>query len=113
MTKIKFFKNGNIYTGYECSGHTGYAEFGKDILCASISSLAQSCLLGLNKVLKINTITKRNDKNGYIKVELPKSINSEKLSQAQVLLNTLKLSLEDLQLEYSKYISMEVIENVY
>ena len=47
MTKIKFFKNKDIYTGFECSGHTGYEEFGKDVLCAAISSLTQGCALGI------------------------------------------------------------------
>ena len=29
MTKFKFFKNDNNFVGFECSGHTGYDEYGK------------------------------------------------------------------------------------
>lgn len=110
MTKFKFFKNDNNFVGFECSGHTGYDEYGKDILCATISGITQSVVLGLTKVLKLEIELKRNDKKGYLKVELPKDIKSNDLQQAQVLLSTLYESIRDLNLGYSSYISMEVIE---
>ena len=110
MTKFKFFKNDNNFVGFECLGHTGYDEYGKDILCATISGITQSVVLGLTKVLKLKIELKRNDKKGYLKVELPKDIKSNDLQQAQVLLNTLYESIRDLNLGYSSYISMEVIE---
>ena len=99
--------------GFECSGHTGYAKFGKDILCAAISGITQSCMIGLQQVLDIEVSIDRNDDNGYLKVELPSNLDEAKLHSAQVLLKTLKLSIEDLCEGYSKYISMEVIENDY
>ena len=110
MTDIKFFKNNGNFIGFESSGHTGYDEYGKDILCATISGITQSVVLGLTKVLKLEIELKRNDKKGYLKVELPKDIKSNDLQQAQVLLNTLYESIRDLNLGYSSYISMEVIE---
>ena len=113
MTKIKFFKNNNIFTGFEMSGHSGYAEEGKDIVCASISSISQSCALGLKKVLGIKIEMKINEKRGYLKIELPNNLSEDTLEKSQVLLKTMHLSIEDLLSGYSKYISMEVIENVY
>jgi len=113
MTKIKFFKTRDYFTGYECRGHTGYAEFGKDILCAALSGMTQSCMLGLTKVLGINIDLKKEDDDGYLKIELPKNLEESKFLNAQVLLNTLYVSIEDLIDGYSKYISMEVIENDY
>ena len=113
MTKIKFFKNNDIFTGFEISGHSGYAEEGKDIVCASISSISQSCALGLKKVLNINIEMKINENRGYLKIELPNNLNKDLIDKSQILLNTMYLSIEDLLSGYSKYISMEVIENVY
>ena len=81
MTKIKFFKRKDIYTGFECSGHTGYAEFGKDILCASISSMTQMVCIGIVDNLKIPAIISRNDDKGYIKIELPEGIDKELLNE--------------------------------
>ena len=113
MTDIKFFKKNNIFSGFECSGHTGYDRYGKDILCASISSITQSIALGLREVCDIDIKITRRDSDGYIKVELPEEISNDKLDKSQVLLLTLYESIEDLVSGYSKYIKMEVIENVY
>lgn len=107
MTKIKFFKKQDSITGFECSGHT------KEILCAALSGMTQSCMIGLTHVLKIKVLVKRNDNDGYLKIELPKKIDQEKMKLSQVLFNTLLISIEDLIDGYSKYISMEVIENDY
>lgn len=113
MTDIKLFKKDNIFVGFECSGHTGYDDYGKDILCATISGITQSIALGLKDVCKINVDIKRIDKSGYIKVMLPNNLKDDKIQEAQILFETFKVSLEDLVSGYSDYISMEVIEYVY
>ena len=85
MTKIKFFKSNNLFVGFECSGHTGYEEYGKDVLCATISGISQSVVLGLTKVLNINVDMKKDDKKGHLKVELPSDLSLDKMQSAQVL----------------------------
>lgn len=109
MTTIKFYKNNNDYFKIEATGHTGYGESGKDILCASISSILQSGALGLKKVLKLNPKIV-NTIDGYILIELPINQN---LCKAQVLFETMLESLRDLQTGYSNYIKLEVIDYVY
>lgn len=110
MTKLKFFKTNGKFVGLECSGHTGYDEFGKDVLCATISGIIQSCYLGLSNVLDIYMNLKRDTEAGYIRFELPKKIDNDKLDKSQILFATIFVSIEDLCKGYSKYISMEVIE---
>lgn len=39
MTKIEISKKENVYE-LSLNGHSGYAEYGKDIVCASISTLS-------------------------------------------------------------------------
>jgi len=111
MTDIKFFKNNGNFIGFESSGHTGYAKSGKDIVCASISSLTQAVVMGLQDVCYIGIRMTLDD--GYIKVIIPQDLDDKKIRESQILLETLYLSIKDLQSGYSKYISMEVIENVY
>ena len=111
MTKIKFFKAQDRFVGFECSGHTGYDEFGRDILCATLSGITQACVMGITKVLNINAKVNRDDNSGYLKIELPKNINKDNFNKSQVLFDTLYISILDLMEGYSKYISMEVIEN--
>ena len=110
MTKVKFYKNDNNIVGFECSGHTGYEEYGKDVLCATISGITQSTVLGLNKVLGIDIEFKRNEKVGLLKVELPKGLSKEVMQQAQVLLNTLfVIPLIALSLQKSQYLSKSLV----
>ena len=109
MTDIKIFKSNNQITSIECSGHTGYAETGQDILCSAISSVIQGCALGLLKVAEIQNLQiKKNDSEGYYKISIPKKISKEQQEKANVLLNTLHLCLEDFAKGYPKYIKMEV-----
>ena len=110
MTKCKFFKLKDNFVGFECNGHTGYAEYGEDVLCATISGIVQSCQIGLMQVLEVEINLSRNDDSRYIKIELPKNLSNEKLSQSQILFKTVYQSIKDLMQGYSKYISMEVIE---
>ena len=56
MTNIKILKKNNNIVSFEISGHTGYADVGKDILCSAISAISQSACLGITKVLKINVL---------------------------------------------------------
>ena len=52
MIKIEIFCNEDgMISAYRVHGHSGTAERGKDIVCAGISALAQTTLLGIGKHL--------------------------------------------------------------
>ena len=103
MTTVKFYKDKNIYTGFECFGHTGFSDAGTDVLCSAISALTQSAYLGITKVLNLKCDMQRRD--GYFKVEI-----LEEASHAQDILKTLKLSLEDIKLGNEKYIQIKTVK---
>ncbi len=41
MIIVEFFSKGDEINGFKISGHAFYADFGKDIACASVSSAVQ------------------------------------------------------------------------
>ena len=41
MVYAKFYRSGGLFRGFDISGHAGYAESGKDVVCASVSSAVQ------------------------------------------------------------------------
>ena len=51
MTRVEFFDQDGRITGFSCSGHSGYAEEGSDIVCAAISALTQGAVIGLKEVI--------------------------------------------------------------
>ena len=53
----------------EVSGHSGYAEIGKDIVCAAISTLTQATY---NYLRKTDNLVVLQDSEGYYLIELLK-----------------------------------------
>lgn len=109
MTEVVFFKDSEDLVGFSLSGHTGYADYGKDIVCASLSSISQSTVVGLTQVLGLKCAVERNDKKGILKLRLPKDIGAETKAKAKVLLDTMYLSICQLENGYPSNIKMEVI----
>ena len=44
MTILRIYRKGKLFTGFECTGHSGYGEEGSDIVCAAISTAVQFCI---------------------------------------------------------------------
>ena len=108
MTSIVFYKKASNYIGLEVDGHTGYAENGKDILCSAISGIIQSGALSIVKVLKIEAKYARNEKRGFFKLDLPTNIIKNDREKANIIFDTMKVGLEDLETGYSKFMKLEV-----
>jgi len=45
-----FIKEEGKYKGIMITGHAEYAEHGKDIVCAAVSTIFQLCAMGLRKL---------------------------------------------------------------
>lgn len=108
MTTISFFKKNNSIIGFECIGHSDYSSHGKDILCASISTITQTAILGFQKVLKLRGELVRDEKLGYLKYVLPNNLTDGELINAKLLFDTMIVALQDLESEFSKYLKVEV-----
>lgn len=112
MTKITFYKNNDYIVKMQIEGHTGYADSGKDILCSAISAISQSVVLGLQKVAKCPIGFKRDLKKGFLSVWI-QAKDEDSLKNAQMLLQTAKISFEDLQIGYEKFMKVEVCDEIY
>ena len=108
MTDIKFIKQDDLYIGILCEGHTGYAEYGKDIVCASVSSIVGALSLGITKVLGVNVSEHKDDDRGYLELRLSKKTSKENVVKCQVLFETALVALIDLQSGYPSNINVEV-----
>ena len=109
MTKITIFKKDDIIWSYQVKGHSGFAEEGKDIVCSAVSTATQMTLVGLKEVLKLKVESIIED--GFLQVRLLDGDENNK--DAQILLNTMFLTLQDIAKNYAKNVKMEVREDVY
>ncbi|MGL4392625.1 MAG: ribosomal-processing cysteine protease Prp [Fusobacteriaceae bacterium] len=108
MTKIEILKKNGRVIKYSASGHSGFSEHGKDIVCASISSILLFPLAGLTEILKL--VPKFEIEDGDIKVDLEKikkEINEKDLDEKiSVLLETMIIMLKDLEKQYPKFLKL-------
>ena len=73
MTTVRFTRKDGMLTGVTCTGHTGYAEAGEDIVCAAVSSVVQTAVLGLMQLVGVDVDYKVDEEEGFLSAELPRS----------------------------------------
>lgn len=92
-------------TGLTIAGHAGYADRGEDIVCAGVSALAETLLIGLRQVARIKPTVTRQD--GYVDVRLPPSLTGDAAFAAATILQTTIAGLRDLARSYPDYVQFE------
>ena len=53
MIAVKLTYQDKTLTGIESKGHSGFAPAGRDIVCAAVSALMQSLILGLEDIAQV------------------------------------------------------------
>ena len=92
-------------TGYSIKGHSGYAEEGSDIVCAGISALAITTENALCQLVKLSP-TERGGEDGFLEVLLPEKMTEAQMHDAQLLMNTLHIGLENIAQAYPDYVRL-------
>jgi uncharacterized protein YsxB (DUF464 family) len=113
MTDITIKRRSGRVVAIQCDGHTGYGEEGEDIVCAALSSIVQTAILGLMGVVGVDVGLKRDDQKGHLSAKLPDKMTAQQKVQAAAILDTLLLGVQDLYEGYSDFINLEVLEDVY
>lgn len=95
MIKIKFDKD-----KISIKGHSGYDVIGKDIVCASVSSIV---ITSINAIIRIDekAISYKQDE-GFIEINILK--HSEIVD---LLILNMKELLKELQIQYDEYIKIQ------
>ena len=99
MIKVRIVKNNNIIESIHCNGHANYADYGKDIVCASFSTMI---ITTINAILEI-------DKNAisYTDSNDLKIINIKKDNITNSLLKNLVNMIYELKTNYDKNIDIK------
>ena len=108
MTRAVLYKDAHDrFTGFSVKGHSGYAEEGSDIVCAGISALVITTENALCQILKLSP-TERGGEDGFLEVLLPEKMTDAQLHDAQLLMNTLHIGLENIAQAYPDYVRLTV-----
>ena len=99
MIKVKINYKDNFVNGFKISGHANYDEYGKDIVCASVSSIV---ITSINAALRIesNSLNYQEEKN-----KLTIEITSDNENVLLIIENMISM-LQELALTYKKNIKI-------
>ena len=93
--------------GFTCIGHSGFAQAGSDIVCASISVLVINAINSIERIAgeKMSVIT--NEEEGLIDVRFANPVNEK----ATLLMDSMMLGLQEVKEQYgSKYLKPQFEE---
>ena len=88
MTTVTFHKTkSGEYKGFTCKGHAEFDNYGKDIVCASISVLVINTINSLEEIVHEQIIVDSDEERGMItcKFEMPLQETSKVLVDSLVL----------------------------
>ncbi|MCI9391815.1 MAG: ribosomal-processing cysteine protease Prp [Oscillospiraceae bacterium] len=108
MTTVTFYTEGRRITGFDATGHSGYAAEGGDIVCAAVTSTVRLVECIVNDVMGLCASVKINEKTALISLRLPGSLGQAAEDTCQTLLTGMMVYLSELHGEYPQYI--EVLE---
>ncbi len=118
MTKVVFYRSNGVFWGFEETGHTGYGDAGDDILCAALSSMTLYIVNTIEVAYDAIADYDINDDDTKIvlssKSALPEFEDDERKRFAvSGLFMSYYYQLNDLILEYSDFLEVEVINRDY
>ena len=82
MIRCEFFTEDERITGFTVSGHSGYEEQGKDIVCAYVSAVVTMAEATINDVCGAKAKVRVKDEQARVTLMLPASCDEEDAVQA-------------------------------
>ena len=99
MIKVRISKKDNVIQSIHCKGHAMYDDYGKDIVCASFSTMI---ITTINAILEIDK-----DAISYTDTNNLEIINIKKDNITNNLLNNLVKMIYELRDNYNKNINIK------
>ncbi|NMA96230.1 MAG: ribosomal-processing cysteine protease Prp [Clostridiales bacterium] len=109
MICIDIYRNKDgLIKQFVVNGHADYDERGKDIVCAAISAIVQTAVLGLLQVSNID-IEYEIDQ-GYVYLSLPENLSHNQIKDADIILETMLTGIKNVEAQYSSFICVKDME---
>ena len=94
----------------EITGHAASGEYGFDVVCASVSTLAINFVNSVEKFAGYEPNLELNEiEGGYLKVEIPQDIPSHQREMTQLFFESFFLGMANLSEDSSEFVQTRVI----
>ena len=91
MTTVEITHRGGFIVGFTASGHSDYAEEGEDIVCAAVSAITQTAMMGLKHYAPNTQAHWEAGDDPILVVKVPSPGH-----ETEVILQTMVIGLEDI-----------------
>ena len=100
MIRVEFSGNSDNITGFEVSGHAGYDEYGRDIVCAAVSALATNTANSIEQFTEDDMTVDVDEKTGLLRLTMTSTISDS----SKLLLKSFRLGIESIEQAYGSEI---------
>ena len=94
--------------GFSCKGHADYSEKGTDVICAGISALTMTSILGLQELTQLSLRIKQNPEKGWLECDWD-NVPAE-MDHANLIVQVMIIGLKDIAAQYPKYLKVSEVE---
>ena len=106
MITVKLLKKGETITGFDVSGHSGYADAGSDIICAAVSSAVGLVETVINDSMKLSADVEIEPEKARVALDASSSCD-----ECREVLFGFELHMKALSEEYPKYIKVLEVQS--
>jgi uncharacterized protein YsxB (DUF464 family) len=106
MIKVNYFTDCGDITGFDIHGHAGYDEYGKDIVCAAVSSAAYLTANTVTDVIKASADVSVDEISGGMRL----CIEEKDVKKCDNVMRGFALHMQSLQKQYAERIFVEFTE---
>lgn len=94
MVKIRIEREDSKIRQFFAEGHTAFRKKGEDIVCAGISSILQTAILGLTDYLKVDLALRKEIGDMSVRLKNPPT------KEVEAILEAMLLGLREIEKEY-------------
>lgn len=95
MIQVTFKEQGEDMVAMTVEGHAMSAEYGKDLVCAAVSTLTISMVNNLERLTGVRPLVEQEPEGGYLYCELPQGLSDAQKQVAQILMKNCYLALKE------------------
>ena len=105
MINVSIVRDGSGFIWqFTVEGHAGYAEQGRDIICAAASVTAYTAVGALEELAGIKGCYC--EKDGFFSCEIPKDIAGPQKQTVKIILETTVIGFKQIELAHKEFISV-------
>ncbi len=106
MIRVNIYRHHKYITAFELSGHADSGPYGYDLVCAAVSAVSFGSVNAVMKLCHTDLDIDQGAEGGYLRVEIPSSLNAQMKEKASLLLEGMVISLETIERDYGKFIKI-------